>query len=58
MAPLASVTKLTAELNRQGATVEQVLRPGGHGIEPNDLDAARNWLSRNGPGPLHRNRQN
>lgn len=48
MAPLPSVTKLTAELNRQGATVEQVLRPGGHGIEAHDLDAARNWLSRNG----------
>ncbi|MDQ0618709.1 alpha/beta hydrolase [Arthrobacter globiformis] len=48
MAPLASVTKLMAELNRQGATVEQVQRPGGHGIEPNDLDAARNWLARHG----------
>ena len=48
MAPPASVTRLMAELTRQGATVEQVLRPGGHGIEPYDLDAARNWLSRNG----------
>ncbi|MET4094438.1 putative esterase [Arthrobacter sp. UYCu712] len=48
MAPLGGVTELMAELNRQGATVEQVLRPGGHGIEPTDLDAARNWLSSNG----------
>ena len=48
MAPQASVTKLMGELNRQGATVEQVLRPGGHGIGPNDLNAARNWLTRNG----------
>jgi phospholipase/carboxylesterase len=47
MAPLASVNKLIAELNRHGATVEQVLRPGGHGIAPGDLDAARDWLARN-----------
>jgi phospholipase/carboxylesterase len=46
MAPLASVSTLITELTLHGATVEQVLRPGGHGIEPGDLDAARNWLAR------------
>ena len=45
MAPLSSVTQLVAELNRQGAAAEQVLRPGGHGIGPADLDAARTWLA-------------
>jgi phospholipase/carboxylesterase len=47
MAPLASVATLIAELNLHGATTEQVLRPGGHGIEPGDLEAAREWLARN-----------
>ncbi|MFF2315201.1 alpha/beta hydrolase [Arthrobacter sp. NPDC058097] len=47
MAPLASVTTLITELNLHGATVEQVLRPGGHGIHPGDLDAAKDWLARN-----------
>lgn len=47
MAPPASVSRLVEELKRRGATVEQVLRPGGHGIEPGDLEAARDWLARN-----------
>ncbi|MBT2512844.1 alpha/beta hydrolase [Arthrobacter sp. ISL-30] len=45
MAPIASVTKLLGELKRQGAAVDQLLRPGGHGIQPPDLEAARNWLA-------------
>ena len=45
MAPLPSVTRLVAALKRQGATVEQALRPGGHGIERRDLAAARKWLA-------------
>ena len=44
-APLASVNDLMAALERQGADVEQVLRPGGHGIEYTDLAAARDWLN-------------
>jgi phospholipase/carboxylesterase len=46
MAPLASVNDLMAALERQGADVEQVLRPGGHGIEYTDIAAARDWLNR------------
>jgi phospholipase/carboxylesterase len=46
MAPLASVNDLMAALKRQGADAEQVLRPGGHGIEHTDLAAARDWLNR------------
>jgi phospholipase/carboxylesterase len=47
MAPLASVDTLVATLRGQGANVEQVVRPGGHGIEAADLQAARDWLARN-----------
>lgn len=46
MAPLPSVTTLVAALGSHGADVEQVLRPGGHGILDTDLAAARNWLDR------------
>lgn len=46
MAPLPSVNDLMAALERQGADVEQVLRPGGHGIEYTDLAAAKDWLNR------------
>lgn len=45
MAPAPSVARLAAELSRHGAGVEQVLRPGGHGIHPLDLEAARGWLA-------------
>lgn len=47
MAPLASVRTLISQLTLQGATVEQVLRPGGHGIQPGDLEAAKAWLGHN-----------
>lgn len=47
MAPLASLGRLIDQRNLRGATVEQVLRPGGHGIEPGDLEAATDWLARN-----------
>jgi phospholipase/carboxylesterase len=46
MAPLPSVTTLIAALTNHGATFEQVLRPGGHGIEYTDLAAAHDWLTR------------
>jgi phospholipase/carboxylesterase len=47
MAPSISVARLVAELGRQGAIVDQVLRPGGHGIGADDLEAAREWLVHN-----------
>lgn len=47
MAPLVSVNRLIAELKLRGATVKQVLRPGGHGIKPGDLETARDGLARN-----------
>lgn len=45
MAPLPSVTTLLTALTSHGANAEQVLRPGGHGIEYTDLAAARRWLT-------------
>ena len=44
MAPLASVTRLVGALQQQGASVQQLLRPGGHGVAPTDLAGARDWL--------------
>jgi phospholipase/carboxylesterase len=46
MAPLASISRLFTGLSRQGTDVEQLLRPGGHGITPTDLAAANAWLTR------------
>lgn len=45
MAPPASVKRLISQLTTKGATVEQVLRHGGHGIQPSDLEAAKAWLA-------------
>jgi phospholipase/carboxylesterase len=46
MAPPASVSTLIAALHQNGADAEQVLRPGGHGIAPTDLEAAKEWLAK------------
>lgn len=46
MAPLPSVSTLIAALHQNGADVEQVLRPGGHGIAHTDLEAAKEWLAK------------
>ena len=46
MAPLESVSTLITALRRNGADAEQVLRAGGHGIAPTDLDTAKDWLAR------------
>ncbi|MBT2553037.1 alpha/beta hydrolase [Arthrobacter sp. ISL-5] len=46
MAPPASVSTLIAALHQNGADVEQVLRPGGHGIAHTDLEAAKEWLAK------------
>lgn len=46
MAPLDSVSTLIAALHQNGADVEQVLRPGGHGIAHTDLEAAKEWLAK------------
>ncbi|MDJ0336207.1 alpha/beta hydrolase [Salinibacterium sp. G-O1] len=44
MAPATSVTRLTTQLREQGAQVTRHKRAGGHGIDAEDLDAARRWL--------------
>lgn len=44
MAPSPSVAKLATELGEQGAKVTRHERPGGHGIDSGDVDAAREWL--------------
>jgi hypothetical protein len=47
LAVYAGATALWAPTvsNRFAYLAEQVLRPGGHGIGPADLDAARTWLA-------------
>ncbi|TFB73387.1 alpha/beta hydrolase [Cryobacterium glaciale] len=45
MAPLPSVQRLVTVLEQGGARVEQVLRPGGHGIAKTDVAAAVKWLA-------------
>lgn len=44
MAPVASVARLTTQLDYQGAEVTRHERAGGHGIDAGELDAARQWL--------------
>ena len=44
MAPSPSVARLATELGAQGAEVTRHERPGGHGIDSGDVDAAREWL--------------
>jgi phospholipase/carboxylesterase len=44
MAPLASVTRLETVAGSHGATVERLVRPGGHGITQEDVAAATQWL--------------
>ena len=45
MAPLDRAQVAVLELTRKGAGIELVLRPGGHGIAPSDLESARSWLA-------------
>lgn len=45
MAPVHSVNRLVEILRAKGAQVEQHLRPGGHGISPQDLALAREALT-------------
>jgi phospholipase/carboxylesterase len=44
MAPLASVTRLETVAGSHGATVERLVRPGGHGITQEDVASATQWL--------------
>ena len=44
MAPTASVDRLAAVLRECGADVTRRVRPGGHGVAQQDLDAAREWI--------------
>ena len=44
MAPLASVTQLETVAGTHGATVERLVRPGGHGITQEDVAGATQWL--------------
>jgi phospholipase/carboxylesterase len=44
MAPSYSVARLEERLREGGANVSRRTRPGGHGIEPDDVDTAREWL--------------
>lgn len=44
MAPNPSVARLAAALEERGAEVIRRERPGGHGVDAGDVDAARAWL--------------
>jgi phospholipase/carboxylesterase len=41
MAPLADVERTVREASSRGADVVSLVRPGGHGLDARDLDAAR-----------------
>lgn len=45
MAPLASVDWLETVATKHGANVSRVTRPGGHGITPDELARAKEWLA-------------
>ena len=44
MAPASSVNRLEDQLHRRNAHVDRNIRPGGHGITPEELSTARGWL--------------
>ncbi|THG31567.1 alpha/beta hydrolase [Naasia lichenicola] len=44
MAPSDSVDALETALRSAGATVDRIVRPGGHGIAQSELEAAKGWL--------------
>lgn len=46
MAPASSVDRLERQLRAGGADVERIARPGGHGIERSELEAAARWITR------------
>ncbi len=45
-APMERVESLVGLLAKAGAVVETQWTDGGHGLEPEDLEAARSWLAR------------
>jgi phospholipase/carboxylesterase len=45
MAPAASVAQLEQFATARGASVTRLTRPGGHGIDRNEIDAARDWIA-------------
>lgn len=46
MAPAASVAQLEQFASARGASVTRHTRPGGHGIDAGELQAAKVWLAR------------
>jgi phospholipase/carboxylesterase len=44
MAPSASVDQLDQQLRAANATVERITRPGGHGVERSEIEAAKRWV--------------
>lgn len=48
--PAVSRDRLAAQLRDAGARVREHVEPGGHGLGPGDLEAARRWLAEHFPG--------
>ncbi|UTT63276.1 alpha/beta hydrolase [Microcella humidisoli] len=46
MAPAGSVDVLERTATQHGASVTRISRPGGHGIDSTELQAAQEWLAR------------
>ncbi len=46
MAPAASVDVLERTATEHGATVTRIGRPGGHGIDGSEVQAAQEWVAR------------
>lgn len=49
MAPLGSGDRLEKLATQKGATVTRFVRPGGHGITPEGVSRASEWLARETP---------
>jgi phospholipase/carboxylesterase len=45
MAPAASVDVLERAASSRGASVTRTTRPGGHGIDLSEVEAARDWIA-------------
>ncbi len=45
MAPSTSVDALEGALRGGGARVDRIVRPGGHGVERSEIDAASGWVA-------------
>lgn len=51
MAPASSVDVLERAVSSRGASVTRTTRPGGHGIDRSEVEAARDWIAAHATTP-------